>query len=357
LDYTFIREEIKLPKEEKAYIKILKSHKIDIVLDITDMESVPIIAATDKAGVSYVNTAFCNDNIPLADVVFGFLAERSKYNRAPHILCAGMNPGNVNMWVRYGIEKFGVPEEVVHFEYDTSKIAKKWQPMMTWSVHEFIEESVLDPGGQVLGRNKIKELYPNAIENREDMTKILSPFLKLDKYPQGFSVVHEENLTVAQKYNIPSRFLYAINQDTMKKVVQLYEEKKKVTEKDLILGDNTTEVLDGADSIGVYLEYPAKRVYYFNTMPNTAFVGTNATYTQVIIGVFAALVTLLKDKLDHGIHFVEDLYDTHYRFFMFDNMRVQEFVFKKQDGHLTLSNYNPMIKIPRKNRFDHLYIV
>lgn len=357
LKYTFIHKEIILPKKEKEYLEILKKHKIDIVLDITDMESESIISATNKAHVSYINTAMCNDVVPLADVVFGFDEDRKKIKNAPHILCSGMNPGNVNMWVRYGIEKFGLPKEIVHFEYDTSKIAKQWHPMMTWSVHEFIEESILDPGGMVLGRNKIKELFPNAIENRVDMTDILSPILKIDKYPFGFSCVHEENLTIAQKYDIPSRFIYAINQDTMKNIVALYDKKQKVTAEDMILGDNTTEILEGSDSIGVILDYPDKKVYYFNSISNLAIIGTNATYTQVVIGICAAIFTLMFSKLKPGIYFVEDLYDTYYPHFMFDNMRVQEFVFHKTKDHLKLTSYDPMIKTKRDKKFKDLYII
>ncbi len=356
LDYVFIKKKIELPNKEKEYLDLLKKERIDMVLDITDMNSLEILEATNKAGVSYVNTAMNDNQKTVTELLFEIIPRKDKINKAAHILCTGMNPGNVNMWVRFGIEKFGVPEQIIHFEYDTSKIAKRWHPIMTWSIHEFLVESVRDPSGVALGRGKIKELLPNALENREGMRKILSPIMKLERYPYGLTVLHEENLSISYKYDIPSKFLYAINPKTMQNLINIYEKKKNVTKKDLDLGDNTTEVLDGADSVGVMLEYKDKLVYYFNTYPNIAVIGTNATYTQVIIGIFAALFTLLVDKIPAGVNFVEDLYHTHFKYFMFDNMRVQECVFNRKPK-MVLEHYNPMIKLKRMDRFEHFYIL
>ncbi|HLD75582.1 MAG TPA: hypothetical protein VI874_01065, partial [Candidatus Norongarragalinales archaeon] len=172
-----------------------------------------------------------------------------------------------------------------------------------------------------------------------------------------FTVLHEENLSISNKYDIPSKFIYAVNQHTMRHLVGLYEKNKNVYRKQVEMGDNTREFLQGADNIGVYLDYPDKRVYYFNSIPNLGVIGTNATYTQVAVGVFAALYVLLYDALSPGAYFVEDLYDTHYKYFMFDNLRVQEFVFKKEKKGLRLVQYLPAIVLRRKDRFDHFYIL
>jgi len=267
-----------------------------------------------------------------------------------------MNPGNVNMWVRYGIEKFGVPKQLIHFEYDTSKVAKKWHPMMTWSVHEFFVEIVRDPSGISLGRGKVKKLFPNALENRENMKYILKPIMPLKDYPEGFTVLHEENLTISYKYDVPSKFIYAINPQTMRNLINLYEKTKAISKSSLEMCDNRNELLDGADNIGVILEYPDKRVYFFNTIPNIATIGTSGTYTQVAIGVFAALFTLMFDKIKPGVYFTEDLYGTYFYSFLFDNMRIQEFIFKKKHKKLSLMHYDPMVKIKRNKHFNHLYI-
>ena len=359
LRYTFVKKEIKLPDKEEEYLNLLKKYRVGLVLDITDIDTIPIIEATNKAGISYLNTAMNDTKKTVTELIFEVIKRKNELNKAPHILCTGMNPGVVNMWVQHGIEKFGIPKEVVHFEYDTSISCNGWKPLITWSRHEFLVECVRDQSGKMLGRNKVKLLYPNALENRVKMESFLKPFLELEKYPEGFTVLHEENVSIAQKYNIPSQFIYAINIKTMDILIKLYESKKKIRLNDLIQSDNRTEVLEGSDSIGVYLEYPTKRIYYFNTIPNISLIGTNATYTQVAIGIFAAIFTILFDKVRGGIYFVEDLSNTHYKYYLFDNMRVQEFVFKKKgirSKQLVLEKYTPEIKIRRKHHLNHMFI-
>lgn len=359
LDYVFLKKKIDLSKKQKEYLDILKRNKIDIVLDITDANSLEILEMTNKAGASYINTAMNDDNKTIDELVFDIYPRKKEFNNAPHILCAGMNPGNVNMWARYGIDKFGVPKQIVNFEFDTSVMAKKWHLMTTWSIHEFIVEAVKDPSGVALGRRKIKRLFPNALENRENMKSILEPIMKLKKYPEGITVLHEENVSMSYKYDIPSKFIYAIFPKTLKNLVKLYEKKGDIKKGDLVLGDNIHEVLDGADSVGVLLDYPDKMVYYFNSIPNAAVIGTNSTYTQVVVGIFSAIFTLLVDKLKSRVYFTEDLFDKHYKYFMFENMRVQEFVFKKNKGNLKLIKYDPEIKLkrPKSNRFERFCII
>jgi len=272
-----------------------------------------------------------------------------------------MNPGIVNIWVRYWISKFGIPKEVVHFEYDTSKIQtsfKTKQLAITWSPHEFLVENVRDPSGVALGRRKIKPIIPNAISDREDMKSILSPVMKLGKYPKGFVVLHEENLTLSYKYNIPSKFIYAVDDDVMDSMIKIYKEGGKLSEEDFTVIKNIENPLKGSDSIGVILDYRNKKIYYFNSISNVSIIGTNATYFQVVIGVFAALFTLLfnKNKLKKGVYFTEDLFNTNYKDYVFDNMRVQEFVFQKKGGKLKPVSYNPTISSTKASNFKHIYI-
>ena len=364
LNYVFVQKKIIVPEKERkkererstpAYHRLLKEHSISIVLDFTDADSLPLLEATNNAGVSYLNTSLNTETRTTFEIVSNVYKRRKTFNKAPHILCAGMNPGIVNMWVRHGIEHYGIPKEIVHFEYDTSRICGKHQPLITWSIHEFLMEAVLWPGGVMQGKDAVKYFYPNALENGIDRGPILQPLFILDKYPKGFPVLHEENVSLAQRYNIPSKFVYAINIETMKALINRYEKTGKVNYRDLVLADNITAVLEGADSIGVLLEYPDKKVYYFNTLPNIAVIGSNATYTQVAIGVCAALFTLVFDKLKNGVYFVEDLYGTHFKQYAFDNMRVQHFVFKKQKSRLVLEKYVPELKVKRNKLSQYLY--
>src|SRR3989344_9563123 len=353
LDYIFIKKRLD-PYSEVGYHKILKKYNVDIVLDLTDIDSIPLLEATNKFGASYINTSLNAEKKPVAELVFVIYPRRNEINKATHILCAGMNPGIVNMWVRNGISKFGLPKEIVHFEYDTSRAlmpVKLRHVTITWSPHEFLVENVRDPSGIAMGKNKIRELLPNALNHREDMKKILSPILKLERYPKGFVCLHEENLTLSLKYNLPSRFVYSIDDNAMDSIVRLYKKRGKVLRDDLTLITNTNIPLEGSDNIGVLLEYDDKKVYYFNSSYNQSVIGTNATYFQVIVGVFAALFTLLFDKLEKKVYFTEDLFNTHYKDYVFDNMKVQEFIFKKKNKNLSLMNYYPVI---RSNKFSHI---
>ena len=352
LDYVFLNQEIKLPSGKKEYRSILKKYRINIVVDLTDADSIPLIEASNEAGVDYINTAINDNKKTISNLISEIFSKKHRWNNARNILCAGMNPGNVNMLVRYGIEKFGVPKEIIHFEYDTSMIARKWKAMITWSAHEFLIEDIYDPGGMVLGKDKVKLLLPNAISNTEDMRPVLKPILKLNEYPHGALVLHEENLTIARKYDVPSKFLYAIHMKTMDALSKIYRKEKDVNQQQLDAADNLTNILDGSENIGVLLRYKNKKVYYFNTVPNISVIGTNATYMQASIGVFSALFVLLVDKLKKGTYFVEDLYDTHYKYYMFDNLRVQEFVFTGDK----MNGYNPQIRLRRNDRFEHLYV-
>jgi homospermidine synthase len=349
LGCAFLHEELRVPGDEGKYLRMLKKHRISIVIDLTDADSIPLLEATNRAGVCYINTALNDDKKTVAELVFDIYGRRRKFDNAVHILCSGMNPGIVNSWVRYGIEKFGKPREVIHFEYDTSMVPRRWIPMITWSIHEFLVESVKNPSGLMLGRDRLRPIVPNAIENRVGMRGILEPIMKLKHYPRGFLMLHEENLTIAQKYDLPSKFVYAINTKTMANMETIYKRKKTVTEEDLILADNTNIILDGSDSIGVLLRYRDKDVYYFNTAPNIAVRGTNGTCQQVATGIFAALLILLFHRPRNGAYFVEDIPSRAYMQYVFDNMRVQEFVFRKK----RLLRYTPEIKI---GSYEHIYM-
>lgn len=355
LNYKFIKKKINLPEEENNFISFLKKNNIDIVLDLTDADSISLLEAVNKAGISYINTALNDDKKSDFELMNEAYPKKNLINKAVHILCSGMNPGVVNMWVRHGVEKYGIPKEIIHFEYDTSKISKREAGVVTWSIHEFLVEVVRDPAGMALGKYDVKQMFPDALKNTADMAPILKPIMKLDKYPKGYLVFHEECLSIAKKYNIPSKFIYAINMPTMKKLAEIYNKKKNVLKKDLILGDNLHHILDGADSIGVILEYKDKKVYYFNSMPNLNVIGTNGTNLQVITGVYSALFTRMFSKLNPGVYFVEDLYDTYYKNYMFDNLRVEEYVFSKANKKLKLKSYIPEVKLKYKNKLEHLY--
>jgi hypothetical protein len=299
-----------------------------MVFDLSDMDTLPILAATDASGVSYVSTSINGSQQTLSELMLQVRAYGDRKTRMPHVLCSGMNPGVVNMWVRHGVEHFGVPREIVHFEYDTSTPADGWKPLVTWSPKEFLTESVWDASGYV-HEGKAFNLATPAIHRLINMRSILKPIMKLKEYPEGLLVLHEENLTLGSRWGVSSKFIYALHPTTMRHLQQLYLKQGRVRLSDIVVGDNNTMQLGGSDTIGVCLIYPRRRVYYMHSLPNASVVGTNATCAQVAVGVYSALLTLLGERLEQRIHFPGDLYHTLYRHVAFSNMRVERSVFSR----------------------------
>ncbi len=345
VDATFERLNICADNRE-ALMKIFETRKPDIVLDLSDAPTELVAEAVFAYGkASYICCAFCtSSNLTLGDAIVEWMGKPRQLTM-PHIFFTGMNPGCVNIWTEVGISKFGVPQAMVEFEYDTSRFLR-WhrEKMVTWCLEEFVIEMVNDPSEVMLGRYKIKNSYPNSLYNRENMEHLLSPVMKLESYPDGCIVGHEECITLANKYDMPCKFVYSVNNETMAYLKQVYEEKGKMTEEDLVLATNVQDSLVGSDNIFMRLEYADKYVYYYNAIQNTNLKEASCTDVQVVIGVFAAIFTLMMHDLKPGIHFPEDLMGTIFPKFVTDNMMIQEFVFERKDDTVSLQqSYDPHI--------------
>jgi hypothetical protein len=343
LEYQFIGGRLSFPDDTAYYHRLLRRHQINMVLDVTDVDTTPILAATDAAGVSYVNTSLNDTKLGVADLVAALHPAHKARRKAPHIVSSGMNPGVVNIWVWHGFQHYGAPTEIVHFEFDTSAPAAGWRPILTWSRKEFLTEAVWEPTGLVV--NGTLRMRPtNSLLNRESLRPIMEPVVRLPVYPRGLLVLHEENLKLGEMLGASSKYIYAIHPRTMGHLDRLWREHGRVDIGDLELGDNTSIPLTGSDTIGVCLEYPDKRVYYLHSLANSEVTGTNATCAQVAVGVDAALSTLQFERLSPGIYFANDLYDTVYRDVVFASMHVEHFVFEKPTGALALRRRVPAMR-------------
>ena len=60
-----------------------------------------------------------------------------------------------------------------------------------------------------------------------------------------------------------------------------------------------------------------------------------------VVGVYAALITLLREQLAQRIYFATDLYDTVYPHVLFSNLRVEHFVFERQKRSWVLRQHVP----------------
>lgn len=343
LDYQFVRRRLQFPADGGYYQRLLRAHRIGIVLDLTDMDTLPVLAATDGAGVSYIATSLNDAKRSEAEMVGMLFPTREAPRGAPHVLCSGMNPGAVNIWVLHAVRRYGVPNEIIHFEYDTSMAADGWRPLITWSRRQFLTETAWERTGLVVDGQPVI-LRGNALEHRQDMRSVLKPVCPQSFYPRGLLVLHEENLTLGQRLGVSSKFIYAIHPKTMAYMARRWRNQRQLHIADLEVGDNTSIPLDGEDTVGVCLEYPRRRVYYLHSLANSALLGTNATCTQVAMGVYAALFTLLRQRLAPRLYFVGDLYDTLYPRILFWNMRVEHFVFSKRKRSLVLRKHVPVLR-------------
>lgn len=340
LNYQFVRHRLQFPQDTAWYHQLLRRHRIEIVLDVTDMDTLPVLSVTEAAGVSYVNTSLNDANRGIADVLAVLHPTRHQPRRAPHILSSGMNPGVVNIWVWDGFTRYGVPDEIVHFEYDTSMTADKWRPLITWSRKEFLTETASDPTGLVAD-GRVRVFPTNALAQRENLRAIMEPVVPLPSYPDGLLVLHEENVKLGLRLGTSSRYVYAIHPRTMTYLIHRWRQRGCLSVGDLEIGDNTSLSLEGSDTIGVCMKYPRRRVYYVHSMANRDVTGTNATCAQVAVGVHAALLTLLREPLSPRLYFPTDLYDTIYRNFIFRHLRVEHYVFAERNRLLVLQKHLP----------------
>lgn len=348
LEYHFVRRRLEFLAGAAAYQTLLRQHRINIVLDLSDLDTLPILAATDAAGISYVNTSLNEATRSISHLVDQLHPTRSVGRNAPHILSSGMNPGIVNVWVWHGFRRYGAPSEIVHFEYDTSTPVTGWRPTISWSRKEFLAETVWEPTGMVVD-GYLQMLPLNSLHYREDLAAIMAPVVHLPDYPRGLLVLHEENVKLGRKLDGSSRYIYAIHPKTMEYLAELWRDRGRIDIDDLEIADNTTVPLAGADTVGVCLDYPDKRVYYLHSLSNAAVYGTSATCAQVAVGVDAALTTLLTEPLAPRLYFSSDLYDTIYTDVALKGLRVEHFVFEKRRGKLSLARYAPrMAPIPAR---------
>jgi hypothetical protein len=333
LNYEFIRMNVDERNDRGSYEALLHRHGIHVVVDLSVNETRAMLQVTNDNGVSYLNTGIANRiGERFYEVVLDVVKRRkSRGWKAPHILCAGMNPGIVNMWVRRGMERFGIPGNVIHFEYDRGQPRGKWEPVITWSKETFLDEIVHDPAGFMEGRGRVRFLYPNPLKNRMPMKDVLLPVLDLEEYPRGFLLLHEENITLAQAYDIPSRFLFAVHPRTMDHLESVYDDRGRIPGDMMILGDNRNVPLEGAVTIGAALCYDDRRVYCLNTTRQDSRPGISGSCWQVAAGLHAALFTLLGPPLQSGVYFVEDLFGTVCEKLVAGNLPMEEVIVHLKD--------------------------
>lgn len=344
LDYEFVQRWVQLPRDWRWFARLVASRRIHLILDVSTHDTLPMLKAVKATGVAYINTSLNDQRLAITELMEHVDRLRAERQRAPRILCAGMNPGIVDLWVQHGVMRFGVPRRIVHLEYDTSMTMDRWRPLVTWCKHEFLTETTWNPTGEFDGKRVVLRTS-NSLENLEPIAPYLAPILPGESLPPAFVVLHEENITLGRAIQVPSKFLYALHPRTMRYLVRRFRQQGTLRMRDVELGDNLARRLNGTDLVAVCLEYPRQRVYYVNRMDNRSLIGTNATCAQVAVGVMSAVFTWLYDRLQPRIYFTSELYDTLYRRLIFANMRVEIFVCGRRGRRWVVRRHLPEVRL------------
>ncbi|MCS6847529.1 MAG: saccharopine dehydrogenase NADP-binding domain-containing protein [Anaerolineae bacterium] len=311
LRYTFIEHHLDIRRADAELAPVFAHHAIEIVLDLTDARSLPILRAAHRAGASYINTMLNDERFTVPEQHAQILSCKAEFESRPHLLCTGMNPGIVNHWVSQAIMRHGRPHEIAFFEFDSSAPADipphACAPFITWSRKEFLHEIAEEPGGRLGYDGEIEWLQPNALSHPVDMRSHLEPIVARPTYPRGMMLLHEEVVTLGRRFNLPASFTYGIHPASLAALRSSWLNNEPLSVASLLLADNVTIPLTGSDLVGAWLKYDDRDVRIFNIMHNRGLRGTNATYRQVAIGVLAGLRALAHGQVPRGVHFVEDL--------------------------------------------------
>lgn len=310
LKYEFVQFEFNDSTIHGIIEKLSEKIKPAIVLDITDCPTLPIISAADSLGLDYMN---CSLNLPEDRTLFNFVEDMhnfaERFHNGVHVLSMGMNPGIVNHLIMKGVVEHGVPKEIIEMEYESAKPRiDSGKPFITWSKVQFLTEAVRWNSGHCDARGVYVETENNALNTLVDTKKYLEPIKKLDQYPMGMTVAHDEIIAMCRILEVPGKFVYAIHPDSFNRLQKLVGPDRVVRERDVVFEDNTTVPLDGSDCIGVWLMYESEDVCYYTDVKHSSAKGTNATLLMVAIGVVASLIDFLETPLKHkGAYSVLDL--------------------------------------------------
>jgi homospermidine synthase len=311
LDYVFLEKEMTSENCDVILEDIIQKYGIQYILDNTDADTEPILAVADRLGVHYLNCAL--NPLPLVEVFVEEIDKlRTRYTNSKHVLGLGMNPGIINHFVLKLVKEYGTPNEFVEIEYESGKAeVERDKPFITWSRAQFLAESVLINTGLSHKGGVFHELATNALSTTVDTREYLEPIKKLDRYPRGMIVPHDEIIMLSYDLKVPGKFVYALHEDSFNKLIDaahLAANQRDMVEHQMILEDNVHTPLMGSDCIGAWLYYDDKKVCYYMDVPHTNHKGTNATLFLVAVGALAGLLDFMSNpSLTNGVHFVSDL--------------------------------------------------
>jgi hypothetical protein len=270
----------------------------DILIDLTtELSKLEVMQEADGAGVSVINATLCEKDrgtLSLVDLLDKkLLLGRYKW-QAPHIPCAGMNPGNVNALLGMMIEKYGNPVDVTEWELDsTTPLNWDGEGFATWSPAEFASEFSDESTWEIDGK-RILFLEGPPIDN----------LLTMPDGNAGALCPHEEILKWGWDYGCKARYIYGYLPDTLAAI-----EKNIRAGLELPLCRKMKDrIPSGGDTIGLVAEFNGGKVIEGNISASNEDeaipVRSNATSYLVACGLISAL-QMMGDKVDAGLNWPE----------------------------------------------------
>jgi hypothetical protein len=271
----------------------------DILIDLTtELSKTDVLQAADNVGVSVINATCCEKDkgaISLVDLLDQKLLMARYHWQVPHLIDAGMNPGNVNALLSLLVERHGNPIEVVQWEMD-STIPFNWdgEGFATWSPAEFASEFCDESTWEVDGKTVIFADGP-PIDNKLEM-------------PDGNTGVlcqHEEIIKWGWLYGCRAKYIYGYAEKAMAAI----EKNIRVGLELPLCCKLEGRIPTGGDKIGLSVTFESGIVNASISAANddpVIPIKSNATSYLVACGVATAVEVMRNGNVKKGINWPDD---------------------------------------------------
>lgn len=287
------------PKQDTlvCYLKSFGMGEGDVLIDLTtELDKIGTMQTADSLGISVINCTACElrrGAMSLVDILDPELLFAKHEWERPHIIGAGMNPGNVNAMLAMMVEKYGKPSDVVEWELD-STIPFNWdgEGFATWSPQEFASEFCDESAWTVEGKS-VHFIGGPPVKNLVTMQDGI-----------GAICQHEEVVKWAWLYGCKAKYIYGYSTKAMNAIIKSITAGLDLELCRKLEGRTPT----GGDMIGVRAMFESGERNCIISAENESEavpIGSNATSYLVACGVVAAFAMLMQERTA-GIHWPDE---------------------------------------------------
>jgi homospermidine synthase len=332
----------------KIFIDKLNLKINDLIIDSSfEIDTLEMYKFCHKHGISYINSAVEDwpDGISRIDN-YDTYADRiemiEKYNTSipikntNFIIGLGCNPGNVNLWILYALDKinkkyYKIQEDrpnylaqkmglnTIHISEKDSQITKKPKKineyLNTWASNKnswydeafsYVEVS-WGSHEKTLPKFMIKQTdNKQIIINKNGCCYFARTFVPSTPKMMGMMIRHEECYTIAKylstnNYQPSCYYIYNPNDSSKASIYEVLEKDYKYQDEQRLMTD---DIIDGDDEVGATLFFEDGNVFWVGSIlsikesrelfDNKLDRFINATLLQVVAGYLGGLIHLIK---------------------------------------------------------------